>query len=69
MNIEHVGGSFGLDHVEIWGKKNELEQLQLDDAKMTELLNCGSNVIYFSLDEAELYYLDKDTETFKVVGE
>lgn len=64
MNIEHKGGSYGLDHIEIWGKKNELITLESDDVKMQELLNDGSTVIYFALDEAEMYYLDKETKLF-----
>lgn len=70
MTIEKVGGSQGQSHVELWGKKDEMVALQNNASQINELANdTSSDVLFLTLDEAEVYYLDKQTKTFKVLGE
>lgn len=69
MNIEHIGGQGGAKHTELWGKKSEIATLEADTDRIEELVKYDGDTIFFAKDEAEVYYLDKDTKKFKVLGE
>ena len=69
MNIEHLGGDNRNGyHTEFWGTKNEMTELELSET-MDELCSQKPDVMFFVKEEAEVYYLDKETRQFKVLGQ
>lgn len=69
MNIEHIGGHNGIKHQELWGLKDDIELLEEDIEKIEQLAQYDGDTIFFTKDEAEVYYLDKETKKFKIIGE
>ncbi|MBQ0113227.1 MAG: hypothetical protein KBT03_08880 [Bacteroidales bacterium] len=70
MNIVHIAGDkHNNDYTEIWGSHTEMTELENDTDKINELSNQQADTIFFVKEEAEVYYLDKETKKFKVLGE